>query len=74
MDDRDRELLDRQMRNLQPPPRPDGLMILILTGVFLAGMTLGTLLFGIHPRVQTATNDGKTALAFLLNGTRSEPR
>jgi hypothetical protein len=72
MNDRDWELLDRQTRNLQPPPRPDGLMMLILAGVFFAGMTLGSLFFGIQPPVQTATNGGKTALAFFFNGNRSE--
>ena len=66
MSDRDWELLDRQMRNLQPLPRPDGLMMLILAGV------LGSLFFGIQPPVQTATNGGKTALAFFFNGNRSE--
>ena len=41
MDRRDQELLDTQMKRFQPPSRRDGLMILAIVGVFLAGMTAG---------------------------------
>jgi hypothetical protein len=48
-------------------------MILAIVGVFLAGMTAGGFLFAVYrgqPTVQTASSDdGKTALAFFLNGT-----
>ena len=74
MNGRDRELLSRQMRRFQPSPHPVGLMMLILAGAFLVGMMAGSLIFTGQQPVQTASTDGRTALAFLLNGIRSEPR
>jgi hypothetical protein len=71
MDDRDWKLLRRQMRNFQQAPRRDGVMILILAGIFLAGLTAGNLLSASHPSLQGATNDGKPVLAFFFNGTRN---
>jgi hypothetical protein len=67
----DRELLDRQMSRFQLPPRRDGVLILSMVGVFIAGLTAGGLLitFGSNPSTQSASSDGKTALAFFLNGT-----
>ena len=74
MNRRDRELLERQMRRFQPSPHPVGLMMLISAGAFLVGMIAGSIIFTSQQPVQTASTDGKTALAFLLSGTRSEPR
>jgi hypothetical protein len=74
MNHRDRELLNRQLRRFQPSPRPIGLMVLILAGAFLVGMIAGSTIFTSQQPVQTASTDGRTALAFFLNGTRSEPR
>ena len=74
MNRRGRELLERQMRRFQPSPHPVGLMMLILAGAFLVGMIAGSIIFTSQQPVQTASTDGKTALAFLLSGTRSEPR
>ena len=74
MNRRDRELLDRQMRRFQPSPHPVGLMMLILAGAFLVGMIAGSIIFTNQQPMQTASTDGKTALAFFLSGTRSEPR
>ena len=74
MSRRDRELLDRQMRRFQPSPHPAGLMMLILAGAFLVGMIAGSIIFTSQQPAQTASTDGRTALAFLLNGTRGEPR
>ena len=74
MNHRDRELLERQMRRFQPSPHPVGLMMLILAGAFLVGMIAGSMIFTSQQPVQTASTDGKTALAFLLNGIRSESR
>ena len=68
MDSRDQELLNEQLQRLQLPPCRDGLMILTIVGVFLAGMTTGGLLFANGTGPQTASSDGKTALAFFLNG------
>jgi hypothetical protein len=76
MNRRDRELLDRQMSRIQIPPRRDGVLILAMVGVFIAGLTSGGLLFTFvkTPSTTTASDDGTTALAFLLNGTGSSSR
>jgi hypothetical protein len=74
MNRRDREFLDRQMRRLQPSPHPVGVMMLILAGTFLVGVIAGSTIFTSQQSAQTASTGGKTALAFLLSGTRSEPR
>jgi hypothetical protein len=70
MNRRDWELLDRQMSRVQPSPHPIG----ILAGAFLVGMIAGSIIFTSQQPAQTASTDGKTALAFLLGGTGSEPR
>jgi hypothetical protein len=41
MDRHDRELLDRQMRHLDPPPSNSGTALLGVAAAFLAGVTLG---------------------------------
>jgi hypothetical protein len=76
MDRRDRKLLNRQMSRFQPAPRRDGVLILAMVGVFIAGLTAGGLLFtfGSNPSAPTASSDGKTALAFFLNGTGTTTR
>ena len=74
MNRHDRELLDRQMGRFQPSPQPTGLMMLILAGVFLIGLIAGSIIFPSEQPVQTASTDGRMALALLLNGSRSEPR
>jgi len=76
MDKRDQELLDKQLARFQPPPRRDGLMVLAIVGVFLAGMTAGSFLFAYRspPAIQTASSDGTMALAFFLNGTPAVAR
>jgi hypothetical protein len=74
MDDRDWELLNQQMRHLQPPLRENTWMMLILAGGFLAGMAAGSFLFAGHQSPQTATNNGKTALAFFFDGSRNATR
>jgi hypothetical protein len=70
MNRRDQKLLDRQMRRFQPSPHPVGLMMLILAGAFVGGMIAGSIIF----TSQTASTDGRTALAFLLNGSLGERR
>lgn len=76
MNRHDRELLDKQVSRLQPAPRRDSMLILVMTSVFIAGLTAGGLLFsfGSNPSTPTALDDGKTALAFLLNGTANTAR
>ena len=64
MNQRDWELLDKQMRRLQPAPRRDSGMALMFVGVFLAGITSGAFL-AASGNQEAASGDGKTALAFL---------
>jgi hypothetical protein len=44
MDRRDRELLNKQMRVLSAP-RNDGVIAVMLAAMFLAGITLGSVVF-----------------------------
>jgi hypothetical protein len=46
MDQRDRELLEKQLRQLNVPSRHEGTAILMLVCMFLAGVTLGGIWFG----------------------------
>jgi hypothetical protein len=63
MDKRDWELLDKQIRSPQPAPPPTGVMITMLAGIFILGVTTGALL---HAPASTPTaGDGAAALAFL---------
>jgi len=60
MDQRDLELLDKQIRYHQP--RNDGATILMLVGMFLVGMTLGGIWFGHqNERTRIASNDAIVA-------------
>ncbi len=71
MDRRDRDFLNKQSsRNRHEPWRFAGLII-GLVAVFIIGVTAGGLLFGFGGNASTPKNfnDGKTALAFFLNGT-----
>jgi len=43
MDPQDRELLDKQLRNLNVPPRRDGVVIATIIAVFLGGIIIGAL-------------------------------
>jgi hypothetical protein len=77
MNRRDRRLLQRQMSHIQPLPRWDyPVMTIIIVGVFIAGLTAGALLFALRnsPPASTASEDGRTALAFFLNGNGSVGR
>ncbi len=57
MDQRDQDLLDRQLRKLAPP-RHDGLLILTVVAMFFIGMTLGGFLSAREsPALQVAAND-----------------
>ena len=51
MNQRDQELLDKQMRRLTPP-RHEGVIALMLAAMFLVGMTLGSVL-SPHKSAQT---------------------
>jgi hypothetical protein len=75
MNRHDRELLSRQMRRFQPSSHPFGLVMLILAGAFLVGMIAGSIIFTNQQPVQTASTDGKTALAIsFLRAPEGEPR
>ncbi len=41
MDQHDRELLDKQLGRIVPAPRNDGVLMLTITAIFIAGVTLG---------------------------------
>jgi len=62
MNQRDQELLDKQLRHLNPYPRSDSVMMLAILTVFFAGMALGGFLFAYKSEpLQIASNDATTA-------------
>jgi hypothetical protein len=67
MDQRDWELLDQQMRGFSPP-RNEGILGLMVAAVFLAGLTLGSILFNHQSApTQLAWNNAKVA-TYVPNG------
>jgi hypothetical protein len=68
MDQRDKELLDKQLRRLQFSPRSDGVMVFPFLAAFFTGMALGGFLFAYNGEpVQIASNDA-TPQILLPNG------
>jgi len=64
MDQREQELLDKQLRQLNPSPRGDGVVILAILAVFFAGMALSGFLFSYKGEpVQIASNDATPAIS-----------
>ena len=63
MDLQDRELLDKQLRNVATPVRHDGIVIATMLAVFLGGMIIGGLVTEPRAPMQIAANavDGATA-------------
>jgi hypothetical protein len=58
MDQRGQELLDKQLRGFNPPPRNDRIIMLVVLAVFFAGMTLGGFLTAYKSEpMQIASND-----------------
>ena len=55
MNQRDRELLDKQLSWLQPAPRHGSLKIGALATIFLAGISLGGALTSLHTNPAQAT-------------------
>ena len=45
MDQRDQQLLDRQLGHIIPPPRNDGVLMLAIAAIFFAGIAIGGVLF-----------------------------
>ena len=63
MDRRDQEFLSKQLRHLPPSPRSDGSMILVIVAVFLAGMTVGTLMFDYQALPTQGAGRTRTAMS-----------
>jgi hypothetical protein len=71
---RDQELLGKQLRQLNSSPRNDGVLILGMLAVFCAGMALGSFLFANESEpVQIALNDAPPSM-LLPNGTLTSQR
>ena len=62
MDQRDQELLDKQLRAVRPP-RNDCTTILMLVAVFFAGMTLGGILAHKSEPMRIASNDATAMIS-----------
>jgi hypothetical protein len=68
MDQRDQELLDKQLRGFNPPPRNDWIIMLVVLAVFFAGVTLGGFLTAYKSKpMQIASNDATPSI-FIPNG------
>ena len=58
MDQRDQELLEKQLRSITPARRNDANATIVIVTVFLAGMALGTVLAGKPSApIMVAAND-----------------
>ena len=71
MNQRDWELLDKELWGVNPsPPRHSGMIALTIVAVFLIGMALGGFLFPHESKqvIQVASYDGPAPLSY-LNGT-----
>ena len=67
MNQRDQELLDKQLWGVSPgPPRNGGMISVALVVVFLVGITIGDILFA-HERkpMQTASHDAMAVISLL---------
>ena len=64
MTPQDQELLQRQLRALQPAPRHDGVMIIAAVALFAAGIALGDVLAGHRgePPTRTASIEAPSLL------------
>jgi hypothetical protein len=56
MDERDQELLERQMRGCQPPPPGNVAQTLVGAVPFVSGLILGSLLFAPTERTEYAAS------------------
>jgi hypothetical protein len=70
MDQQDQALLDKQLRNLQVPPRRDGVVIATIVAVFLGGIVIGGALAkprvvapsAVNPQIASALIDAPSSL------------
>jgi hypothetical protein len=68
MDQRDQELLDKQLWGVSPsPPRNGGIIGLAFAVVFLVGISIGGILFAHESNqiMQIASHDTTAAISFL---------
>ena len=65
MNQRDQELLDKQLHGQNLAVRSDGVMILAILAVFFVGMTLGGFLtaYTDEPPMRIASNDAVTGIS-----------
>ena len=70
----DREHRPRQTKPFQRPLRRDGVIGLALVGAFVAGVTAGGFFFAIERSPTPSGYNGRTALAFFLNGNPAKLR
>jgi hypothetical protein len=66
MDERDQELLEKQMRGCQPPPPGNAALTLFGATLFVSGLILGSLLFA--PADRTEYDGMRTASQHTPNG------
>ena len=64
MDQQDRELLDKQLRNLHVPPRRDGVVIATIVAMFLGGIVIGGALARMGEPAPSAVNPQIAAALF----------
>jgi hypothetical protein len=67
MNQRDQELLDKELWGVSPsPPRNGGIIGVALVVVFLAGIAIGDILFAHDSKqIQIASHDAAAAISFL---------
>ena len=67
MNQRDQELLDKQLRGVSAgPPRRGSVLGLAFVAVFLGGLSLGAILFAPqNKQMQMTSRDATTVLSFL---------
>jgi hypothetical protein len=70
MDERDQELLERQMRGCQSPPPGNTALTLVGAALFVSGLILGSLLFAPTDRTEYAASYSsmRTSSEHTLNG------
>jgi hypothetical protein len=70
MDPQDQELLDKQLRNLNVPPRRDGVVIATIIAMFLGGIIIGAL----AERREPTANAANPQIASVLLGAPATTR
>jgi hypothetical protein len=68
MNERDQELLDKQLQRINPRRRSEGVMVMAILAVFLAGMTFGGFLFAYKSQPMRVASYDVTAAVSVANG------